>query len=616
MKTQKPKTGISRLLEISGEKKYLLWLSGFFSAFHALLMLIPYIASFKILELFITHYHQYNNFQNIDKSLILHYGIIAIVAIVAGLICAYVGFLISHICAYDILFNTRLKLASHIGDLSLGFLGKTSIGKVKKSVQENVEKIENFIAHNIPDLIISTTTIIAILIMMFYLNIYLSLAFLLCVILAFSLQGILMMGKSGQKLVKQYYDSLEEINTQSIQYIKGMPTIKLFGKDIYAFAKFTKSIIDYRDFTLQITNKMLIPYGSFKIIIASTLSILMPLGIYMYARNPQNFDFILHLLFFVIITPAITSPMMRLIDSGSGIRDCNEGVERIDAILSQTPPLESNHPKTPQSFEVAFENVSFSYGNDEHYALKHINFTATQGITALVGPSGGGKSTILNLIARFYDVLDEPKNGKITIGGVNILDIPSKKLLEYVSFVFQDNFLFFDSVLENIRIAKPNATMAEIQHACKLASCDEFIAKLPRGYDTLIGQGGVRLSGGEEQRITLARALLKDTPILILDEASSFSDAHNEAQIQASLLEIAKNKVVFIIAHRLYLIKDAREILVFDQGELKAKGTHQELLTTSPLYEAMYSASLQVASYHLDNRLDNRLENKQAPQAQ
>lgn len=446
-------------------------------------------------------------------------------------------------------------------------------------------------------MVISATTFIAMLIIMFYLNVTLSVVFIVCIVLIFLIQYVAMMGKKAQVLVKGFYDTLEEINSSSIEYVKGMPTVKIFGKDIFSFKKFLTSIIEYKNLSLKYTNEFQNGFSFFKIISFSTLSVLVPIGVYLYFNGHATKEFIFSFLFFVILTPAISSPLARLLFFTATLRDFNEGVDRIDKILQSSPMLESSNPKIPTSYEVEFSNVSFSYHDNSDYALKNVSFKSF-GTTALVGPSGGGKSTILNLIARFYDV----KDGKISIGGVNILDIPSQKLMEMVSFVFQDSFLFFDSVLENVRIARPNASVEEVRQACRLAQCDEFIQRLPKGYDTLIGEGGVYLSGGEEQRVCLARALLKDTPILILDEASSFSDAHNESQIQKALKEVSKNKVVFIIAHRLYLVKDADQILVFEDGGIKERGKHSDLMNENGLYAKMYTASLEVANYYFKNR--------------
>lgn len=591
---KKHKNSFSRLFEIAGEKKYFLIISGVFSVINALLMLIPYLASFFILEELILNY---SNFELVDRDLILRWGIITIISIILGMISAYAAFMLSHLAAYRILYNTRLALSRHIATLSLGFLNKNSIGSVKKTIQENVEKLEGFIAHNIPDIIISLTTAIAMLVLMFYINITLSVIFVICIIVSFLAQYIFMIGESAKTSVKQYYNALEEINNQSIEYIRGMPTVKVFGKNIYSFKKFYNSIIFYRDFTLKYTDKFQNGYTFFKIISFSTLSIIVPIGVYLYLNGNNNSEFILSFLFFIILTPAITSPLMRLTYLFSSVRDLNEGVERIDKIFLEQPLKEPKIGIIPTKFDIEFENVSFSYKKEFNFALKNVSFKAN-GATALVGPSGGGKSTILNLLARFYDA----QSGNIKIGGVNILDIPLENLMQMVAFVFQDNFLFFDSVINNIKIAKSDASFDEVVKVCKLAQCDEFIRKLPNEYDTLIGEGGVYLSGGEEQRICLARALLKDSPILVLDEASSFSDAYNESQIQKALKEISKNKIIFMIAHRLYLIKDLGQILVFENGEIKEQGSHDELMFKNGLYAHMYNTSIEVSNYHFNNK--------------
>ncbi|KNF09009.1 ABC transporter ATP-binding/permease protein [Gottschalkia purinilytica] len=582
------KKGIPRLLEIAGEKKGLLVLSGTFSSISAVCMLIPYVSVYFILAELLKNV---SNPALVNKSLMLRWGIIALIGLILGIITMYLSGLISHTAAYRILYGLRVKLSNHIGKLPLGYFTNTSTGIIKKIMEQNVEKIENFVAHQLPDLINVLATTIIMVIAMFYLNPFLAIACIIPIILGFLVQSATRMGEKSKENLRNYHDYLEKINASTVQYVRGMPVIKVFGQTVHSFRKFYDDMISYRDYCVKYTDQFQNSYILFKVILGSLLTFILPVGVYFLSGNPQNMAFSLTLLFFLIMAPGISVPMFKFTNFASMIGDISEGVERIDNILSQTPIQEVEDSKTPKSFNITFDNVSFAYNSEEastrKEALSDVNFTAKQGkVTALVGPSGSGKSTIANLIPRFWDVAE----GSISIGNVDIRNIRSEDLMDIVSFVFQDSFLFYDTIYENILVGRPNAIKEEVYAAAKAAQCHEFIQRLPNGYDTLIGEGGTYLSGGEEQRLSVARAILKNAPILVLDEATAFADPENEYQMQLALKELMRDKTVIIIAHRLSSIQDADQIIVLKEGKIVEKGTHGELTSTDGLYKKMWDA--------------------------
>jgi ATP-binding cassette subfamily B protein len=405
------------------------------------------------------------------------------------------------------------------------------------------------------------------------------------------MQASMMFGKGAQGSTKAYFDALERIHASAVQYVRGIPVVKIFGQTVHSFRRFNKDLYEYRDLAMSFCDKFENGMAIFTVVLNSFLTFVLPVGLLMLSREPDNMALALVYLFFIIMVPGASAPLYKLTMLASGTREIFEGVSRLDRIYSQEPVREPNSPKKPKGHDVTFENVSFSYDNKDEAtrveALSGISFTARAGeITALVGPSGGGKSTVANLIPRFWDVTE----GEIRIGGVNIKDIPTEELMNTVSFVFQDTFLFYDTLFENIKVGNPNATDEQVYAAAKAAQCHEFIERLPDGYHTLIGEGGVFLSGGEEQRVSVARAILKNAPILVLDEATAFADPENEYKMQLALKELIRDKTVIMIAHRLSSIKNANRIVVLENGRIRQIGVHAELTAAEGLYKRMWEA--------------------------
>ncbi|GLI47183.1 ABC transporter ATP-binding protein [Methanoculleus bourgensis] len=587
-----------RLLEIAGEKKGLLICSGILSMLSAVFMLVPYVSVYYILAELLRHAA---DLSSVDGPLMIRWGWIALWGLIAGLIAMYLGGMASHIAAFRILYGLRVRLTEHIGRLPLGYLTQTSIGAVKKTLEQNVEKIEKFVAHQIPDMCNALATVVVMFAALFYLNFWMALVCLAAIVLGFGIQASMWVGEDAKKWVKLYYDALEEINASAVQYVRGMPAIKVFGQTVHSFRRFYDDMVRYRDFSVGYSDSFQNGFAFFKTILASLLSFILPVGVLLLSRDPAGTAFALVLLFFIVLGPGTAAPLYKFLYLASSLRDISEGVERIDAIFAEPPVPEPEHPKTPETYSVEFDRVSFSYDapgtSTRTEALSAISFTAEQGtVTALVGPSGSGKTTIANLIPRFWDVGE----GAVRIGGVDVRDMQTEDLMDTVSFVFQDTFLFFDTLYENIRVGKPGASREEVYAAARAAQCHDFIERLPQGYDTLIGEGGVYLSGGEEQRVAVARAILKGAPILVLDEATAFADPENEYKMQMALRELVKEKTVIVIAHRLSSIREADQILVLEEGRIVERGVHADLLKEGGVYRRMWDAYTDAAGWVIE----------------
>lgn len=584
-KTQNKKSGIPRLLELAGEKKSLLVWGCILSTLSVFFQIIPFWAVYNIMAELLQNAA---DFSKADTSFMLSWAVKGILGLLLAYAFMYFGGMLGHTAAYRTLYGIRVRLSNHISELPLGWFNRNAIGKVKQIAEQDVEQIEKFIAHQLPDMVNTIVLLLVMVVIMFGLNPWLALACIIPIIIGFTAQFSMMFGKKAQEGLSEYYDALENISTSSVQYVRGMPSIKIFGQTVHSFRKFYQDIMSYRDFSTKYADNYEPTYCLFRVLVLSLATFIFAIGIFLFSGDPQNMAFAITLLFFLIFAPGISTPVFKFNSFGSSMNNITEGVRRIDEIMSEIPIQEPTDGKKPQGYEITFEHVSFSYeGKDSALVLKDVSFRAEQGqITTLVGPSGSGKSTIAQLIPRFWDV----GTGQIKIGGVDIRDMKTEDLMASMSFVFQDSFLFSDTLYNNIAIGKPGATKEEVYTAAKAAQCHEFIEKLPQGYDTLIGEGGVYLSGGEEQRVSVARAILKNAPILILDEATAYADPENEFQMQLALQELIKNKTVLIIAHRLITIKNANKILVIKNGQIENAGAHEFLLQNSETYSAMWKA--------------------------
>lgn len=594
MEKSKKKKGLSRLFEIAGQRKGLLILASLLSAGSAVCMLVPYWAVYEILKELLSHG---SNLSASDGTGITYWGWVAFGGLVGGLVLLYAALMSSHVAAFRILYGLRVRLSEHIGKLPLGYLNNTSTGAIKKTMDQNIEKIEGFIAHTIPDLVNVIATVVVMLVIFFSLDVWLTVVCLVVVVLSLFLQFSNFMGKRAREFMGIYYDAQGKMSASAVQYVRGMPVVKIFGQSVRSFRQFNAEIQAYKTFALKCCDTYQNGMIAFTVLLNSTVTFILPMGILLMQASPQSLSLAVVWLFFIIMGPGMASPVYKLTFLGGNTHDIDEGVNRIDRILEKKPVPEPEHPQVPAAYDVEFRHVSFSYENTEQgtrtEALRDVSFIASQGkITALVGPSGSGKSTVANLIPRFWDV----EQGKICIGGADIRQIPTAKLMDMVSFVFQDTFLFYDTLYENIAVGSPDATKEKVIAAAKAAQCHDFIERLPQGYETRIGDKGVFLSGGEAQRICVARAILKNAPILVLDEATAFADPENEHKMQMALQSLIKDKTVIVIAHRLSSIVSAHQIVVMKEGRIVQRGKHERLSMAEGVYKNMWDAY--TSAYH------------------
>jgi len=576
----KRKTGIARLLEIAGRKKELLLASGLLAVIHAILSLVPYVLVFYIMRELTT--------QTVDFELIRTYIIRAVIAAVVSMLVLFLSGILSHIAAFNILFELRRYITDKVGKMPMGYLTNRNSGALKKILSDDVERIENFIAHQIPDFVKGVTLPLITIIYLFSQDWRLAaISFVPLLVLAVLIPK--MYGGKNAEQIQNYHRSLEDMNAGIVEYVRAMPVMKIFGQSAETFEKYGNAVKRFNGF---VADWVKISTPGFAIFMSFTSNAMLPvlaLGLYLYFQNGVT---LATLLLFLILGTGYIKPLFVLSNMGMQLSIINRGVEQIDGLLHQEDLPESSTPQNPESYGIRFNDVSFAY-QDQNRVLHNVSFEIPEKtITALVGPSGAGKSTIGQLLSRFWDVSE----GSISIGGKDIREYPPGQLMQMVSFVFQDSFMFQQTMFENIRMGM-DKSREEVENAAKAAQIHELILSLPRGYDTLFGQSGVHLSGGEQQRFQLARAILKDAPILILDEATAFADPENEYRIQQAFSELIKNKTVLIIAHRLSTITEADTILLFDHGKLSAQGKHPDLLQNSALYERMWNAHIRAKEF-------------------
>ena len=573
MSKTKKKKGIFRLLEIAGRRKNLLIVSGALALLHAILSLVPYVLVFYIIRELTR--------VPVDFSLTRHYVVQAVIAAIISMIILYVSGILSHIAAYRILYELRKYIIDKVGKLPMGYLNNKNSGTLKKVLSDDVERIENFIAHQIPDFVKGVALPLLTIGYLFSQDWRLAaISAVPLLVLAFLLPK--MYGNQNKKLIHNYHQSLEDMNAGIVEYVRALPVMKIFGQSAENFEKYGHTVKRFYVFVQQWIKSSTPAFAVFMSFTSNALLPVLALGLYLYFQNGIS---LATLLLFLILGTGYIKPLFAINNMGIQLSIINRGVEQIDALLDQDILKEKNVWQHPNNYEILFKDVSFAYQSGSPL-LEEINFSVAQGsITAMVGPSGAGKSTIGQLICRFWEV----NKGAISIGGINIKDYPTTQLMELVSFVFQDSFMFQQSIYENIKMGM-DKTAEEVENAAKAAQIHQLITNLPNGYDTRFGQAGIHLSGGEQQRIQLARAILKDAPILILDEATAFADPESEYQIQKAFSALIKNKTVLVIAHRLSSITNADQILVFDKGKIVSKGKHEDLLKNSALYQRMWNA--------------------------
>ena len=587
--------GINRLLSFTGKHRKLLSISRFLSGISSLFILGPFLCVYFAAKELVAVYAG----NALDTQSLIRWGVLALVSELIGLILYFSALLCSHVVAFHTEKNLKMAALTHLAKMPLGYFDANPSGQLRKIIDENSFQTETFIAHQLPDLVGAQVTMIASIILMLAFDWRIGVPLLLLYGIGFFLQGALN-GKEGMEFMKQYQNSLGNMNHEAVEYVRGIAVVKVFGQTVKSFSKFNKAITDYRDQALAYTMSCRKGMVAFNSVINSNYIVLVPAAIIVALVSSDLVSFMQNFLFYLIFSPACAVMLNKIMYMTSYKMQAEEAMRRIDMILTAPEQEETKQPRTPNGSDVSFEDVTFTYENAEHPAVSHLSFVAKAGTTtALVGHSGSGKSTTASLIPRFYDA----QEGAIKIGGLNIRDIAHEDLMKKVAFVFQDPKLFKDSLLENIRAGRPDATREEVLKAAHLAQCDDILAKFPQGIDTVVGSKGAYLSGGETQRIAIARAILKDAPIIVLDEATAYADPENEQQIQQAFEGLVKGKTVIMIAHRLSTVQNADQILVMKQGKVVEHGTHSELVSINGEYAKMWSNYTKSTQWHIGNEV-------------
>lgn len=589
----KSKAGMARCLELASKHKGLVVISGILAALAAVGSFIPYLSIYFVIRELI---EVFPNMAAANMSDIMMYGWIAIAGIAGNVVFYFCALMCSHLAAFGTLYELKLYFANHITAIPLGYHLTIGSGRMRKIMDENIESIEKFIAHQFPDFVASLAAPLILVILLLSIDWRYGLASLLGIVLAFVFQFLGFNGDAKEKM-HHYQTAQENMNSASVEYVRGMSEIKAFNQTADSFQRLSKSITDYTSFIMEYAMGWRNCMPAFTAIIHNIYLLLIPVGVLIGIHTTDYRSYSLTFIFYLVLVPAISGILNKIMYISESFTQIDGNVERMEQILHIPVLPDQDSGVKEQGRDITFEHVSFSYGTDQSAkALDDVSFQARQGeVTAIVGPTGGGKSTIANLISRFWDVTE----GSIRVGGADIREIPLAELMKQVSFVFQDTFLFKQSILDNIRMGNPAATEEQVVEAAKAAQCHDFIKKLPDGYRTVIGSTGIRLSGGERQRIAIARAIIKDSPVIILDEATAFSDPENEYLIQKAFEKLIQNKTVIMIAHRLSTIRNADNILVMEHGHLTEQGTHDTLMTKNRKYTQMWNSYVESISWKI-----------------
>ena len=574
----KKQSNLSRLLAYAGKHKYLTYASWILSAVSALMALVPYWYIWRIMKEVLETAPNFSQARNLT-----HNGWMAVLCAVLAVLVYIAGLMCSHMGAFRIATNLRIQTMRHIVKLPLGFAESFGSGKLRKIVNESSAATETYLAHQLPDRAGAIATPCGLLVLLFSFDWRLGLLSLVPVLLGFLIM-MSMTGANMQQKMKEYQNALDDMSNEAVEYVRGIPVVKTFGQTIFSFKKFKDSIDRYQKWVIAYTKQLRAPMMFYTAAINGVFAFLIAGGL-LFTQNGVTSGFLLNLIFYIIITPIISVTLTKIMFQSENAMIVDDALQRIDSVLNLQPLIEAARPQAPQGSSVELEHVRFSYDGKKD-ALKDISLSIPAGQTiAFVGPSGGGKTTLANIISRFFD----PQSGVVKIGGVDVRDIPKEALMNTVSFVFQNSRLIKASILENVRMGKPYATRQEVMRALEKAQCTDIIEKLPNGIDTIIGTKGVYLSGGEQQRIAIARVMLKDSPIIILDEATAFADPDNEAKVQTAFSRLSRGKTVIMIAHRLSTVVHADQIYVVKDGEIAESGTFDELIRQNGIFSGMWN---------------------------
>ena len=581
----KKQSDLSRLMGYAGNYRYFTYASWVLSAVSALVALVPFVYIWKILRDVLNAAPDYAQAVNIP-----HYGWMAVLFAVLAYLIYIAALMCSHLSAFRVATNLRLEVSEHLATLPLGFTETFGSGKLRKIIHESTGAAETFLAHQLPDKYNAMATPIGLLVLLLVFDWRLGLLSLVPVALGFVIMSA-MTGRRMADKMRQYGNALESMSNEAVEYVRGIPVVKTFGQSVFSFKKFKATIDEYEKWVIAYTKELRMPMMLYTAAVNGVFAFLIAGGL-LFTTHGVTTEFLLNLLFYIIITPVISLTLTRIMYMSENELVVADALARVDSVLDAEPVPENDHPRHPKDASVSLKDVHFSYDGKTD-VIKGVSLKIQPGqMVAFVGPSGGGKSTLANLICRFFDV----QSGSVRVGGADVRDIPKEELMDTISFVFQNSRLLKGSILDNVRLGRAQATEAEVLAALKAAQCMDIVEKFPEGIHTVIGTKGVYLSGGEQQRIAIARAMLKNAPILLLDEATAFADPDNEARVQAAFAQLAKGKTVIMIAHRLSTVANADCIYVVQDGQIAESGTKDELCAQNGLFARMwqdYQASVQ-----------------------
>lgn len=579
--SRKEKGVLGRLFQHMGMFKITMAIAIILSAVSSVINLYAFVCVYNVAKEIV---QSLGNIHSLDQTYMVDMGWRAVFLILTSFGLYGMALLFSHITAFNTVAKLRIQIVRHIGNLPLGYHTTNPSGKQRKIIEKNSDNLETLIAHQIPDFAGAVALPVAFLVFMFVYDWRLSLICLIPILIGF---GILyyMLKDESEGFAKQYQKSAEDISNAVTEYVRGIAVVKVFRQTANSFQRYKAAVKEYGDYLLKYALSMQNTDSAYHAAINGIFFFLIPGGIILFNAGSNPEKTVLSFLFFAVLIPTVVTILARIMNSSSNLMISQASLDAIDQILREKPLPETKTPQLPKGYDISLDHVSFSYEDAAGKALDDVSLDVPEGtITALVGESGGGKSTVANLIARFWDV-DE---GVIRVGGVDVREMDYKYWMEQVSIVFQDTNLFKMSIMENVAVFNPDASREDVLQALHLAQCDDILEKLPQGADTVIGTKGIYLSGGEMQRIALARAILKNAPVVLLDEATAFADAENEYLIQKALDELLRGKTVIMIAHRLSTIIHADQICVLERGKIVEKGTHRELMDLHGVYAGMY----------------------------
>lgn len=574
----KKQSDLSRLLGYAGKRKFFSYASWVLAALSALVALAPFYFIFNIIKEVIETTPDFGNAKNLTFN-----GWMAVLFAVVGYLLYIAALMCSHMAVFRVATNMRKDVLSHLVKLPLGYVEEAGSGRLRKIINDSTAASETYLAHQLPDKAVAVATPIGLIALLFIFDWKLGILSLIPVVLAFLIMASMTGKKMAQKM-KEYQNSLDAMSNEAVEYVRGIPVVKTFGQTVFSFKRFKATIDNYEKWVISYTKDLRIPMMLYTAAINSVFVFLIAAAL-IFTKNGVTNEFLLNLIFYIIITPVISLTLTKMMYQSENAMIVADALQRVDTILDAEQLPETVNGKKPSDSSVEFRNVSYSYDGEKN-AVENISLNIPSGSTvAFVGPSGSGKSTMANLISRFFDVSE----GQVLVGGVDVRNIKKEILMDNVSFVFQNSHLIKGTILDNVRMARPQASKEEVMNALEKSQCMDIVKKLPNGVDTVVGTNGVYLSGGEQQRIAIARVMLKNAPVVILDEATAFADPDNEVMVQKAFSELAKNRTVIMIAHRLSTVAGAERIYVLKDGKIEEYGKYYELINNGGMFSKMWN---------------------------